>query len=73
MVFTSADVESALKPNDEISPELTAPVIEKKLGYIVDYARIGSLDTTLTMGEIVTRVTTSRHKPSPASPISPTR
>jgi hypothetical protein len=47
MVFTSSDVTAALIPGTIIPPELTAPVIVKKLGYVVDYAHIGILTPSL--------------------------
>ncbi|KAI2508499.1 hypothetical protein MHU86_5898 [Fragilaria crotonensis] len=73
VVFNSADVINALQPGTGISVELTAPVVAKKLGYIVDYARIGKLTPTLTMNEIVISVNTAhRQKMSPTSlPNSP--
>ena len=74
MVFSSSDVAAALIPGTNIPPELTAPVIVKKLGYIVDYAPIGTLTPTLTMNEIVASVTAfKRRVSSGGSASSPTR
>jgi hypothetical protein len=74
MVFSSSDVAAALIPGTNVPPELTAPVIVKKLGYIVDYAHIGILTPTLTMNEIVSSVTASKRRvSSEGSAASPTR
>ncbi|KAI2495820.1 hypothetical protein MHU86_18706 [Fragilaria crotonensis] len=64
MVFSSSDVAAALVSGTNIPPELTAPVIVKKLGYIVDYAPIGTLTPTLTMNEIVAAVTAFKRRVS---------
>ncbi|KAI2499912.1 hypothetical protein MHU86_14582 [Fragilaria crotonensis] len=68
MVFTSADISTALVQNGVVPEELTAPVIVKKLGYIVDYARIGELTESTTMTQILSTVTSLHHsKPSTSS------
>jgi hypothetical protein len=53
MVFTSGDVATALVPNEGIPKELSAPVIVKKLGYVVEYAQFGTFTTATTMNDIV--------------------
>ncbi|KAI2490879.1 hypothetical protein MHU86_23702 [Fragilaria crotonensis] len=75
MVFSSADVAAALVSGTNVPPELTAPVIIKKLGYIVDYAQFGTLSPTLTMNDIVSAVTTFKQRGSTGSGAasSPTR
>ena len=74
MVFSSADVAAALVSGTNIPPELTAPVIVKKLGYIVDYAHLGTLTSTLTMNDIVSSVTASKQRVSQGGSVSsPTR
>ena len=75
MVFTSIDVAEAFAPSQEIPAEATAPVIVKKLGYIVDYARIGVLTETTTMNDLVRLVTSSSRQVSHrgSQPHSPSR
>ena len=73
MVFTSSDVAAALVPSNNIPAELTAPVIVKKLGYIVDFARIGVLTRDTTMNDIVKKVTASQQKTITSTPSSPSR
>ena len=73
MVFTSSDVAAALVPSNNIPAELTAPVIVKKLGYIVDFARIGVLTRETTMNDIVKKVTASQQKTITSTPSSPSR
>ena len=67
MVFTSADISTALVPNGVVPEALTAPVIVKKLGYIVDYARIGELTESTTMAQILSTVTSPNHSKQPTS------
>ncbi len=59
MDFSSADVATALASATNIPPKLTALVIIKKLGCIVDYAYIGTLTPTLTMNDIVVSAVTA--------------
>ena len=77
MVFTSADVTASLSANTDdatISEKLRSLVIIKKLGYTVDFARIGSLTPETTMNEIVKAVMTPVKQASyTASPTSPSR
>jgi hypothetical protein len=75
MVFSSADVAAALVSGTNVPPELTAPVLIKKLGYMVDYAQFGTLSPTLTMNDIVSAVTTFKQRGSTGSGAasSPTR
>jgi hypothetical protein len=73
MVFSSADVVTALVPGTGMPGELLTPVIVKKLGYIVDFAPLGTLTSTLTMNDIVARVTASKQRYSGAGASSPTR
>lgn len=63
-VFTSADVAVALTPTETIPFDVTAPVVLKKLGLIVDYSRVGCLFDDLTMQEIVKNLHTHSLKPS---------
>jgi hypothetical protein len=52
--FTSANMTAALTPCDTLPEELTALVIVKKLGYIVDYARVaGTMTPQTSMNDIV--------------------
>ena len=67
MVFTSADISTALVSNGVVPEELTAPVIVKKLGYIVDYARFGELTESTTMTQILSAVTSPHHSKQPTS------
>lgn len=39
MVFSSTDVTTALVPGEGVPEDVPVPVIVKKLGYIVDFAR----------------------------------
>lgn len=55
-VFTSTDVATALRPGSGIPPELSAPVIVRKLGYVIDYAQLGTLTSATTMDDIVSAV-----------------
>jgi hypothetical protein len=74
MVFSSSDVAAALVPGTQgIPSELTAPVIVKKLGYIIDYAQIGTLTPASTMNDIVSLVTASKQRPYPTAASSPSR
>ena len=77
-VFSSADVAVALTPTDSIPVEVTAPVIVKKLGLIVDYSRVGCLSDDLTMQDIVKILHTHSLKPAftsgcTSTPTSPAR
>jgi hypothetical protein len=74
MVFTLTDVAEAFAPGTDIHVEATAPVIVKKLGYVVDFARIGVLANDTTMNDIFKsvssshrRATTGGHPHSPPS------
>lgn len=71
VVFTSTDVSESLTPNEGFSAPLTNPATKKKLGYVVDYTRVGTLDTAVSMNEIVRVVTTSKQKTYTVSPGSP--
>ncbi len=62
MVFTLTDVAEAFAPGTVIHVEATAPVIVKKLGYVVDFARIGVLTNDTTMNDIVKSVSSSYHR-----------
>ncbi|KAI2510963.1 hypothetical protein MHU86_3435 [Fragilaria crotonensis] len=77
MVFTSADVSTSLSDTSDgvaIPEELRSLVLVKKLGYIVDFARIGLLTPETTMNDIVKAVTTPvKQSASIASPTSPSR
>lgn len=74
MVFSSTDVTTALVPGEGVPEDVPVPVIVKKLGYIVDFARVGSLTTDILMNDLVKRVTSSqRSTPSSGSPYSPSR
>lgn len=77
MVFTSADVSTSLSDSSDgvaIPEELRSLVLIKKLGYIVDFARIGSLTPETTMNDIVKAVTAPvKQGTSIASPTSPSR
>lgn len=75
MVFTSADMTAALTPGDKLPEELTAPVIVKKLGYIVDYARVGTLTPQTSMSDIVKSVNkaAARANTTLLQPTSPSR
>ena len=73
MVFSSADISAALVPDQGFPPELIAPVIVKKLGYIVDFAQFGTLTPTMTMNDIVSSVTTSKQRSLTPAAQSPTR
>lgn len=77
MVFTSADVSTSLSDSSDgvaIPEELRSLVLIKKLGYIVDFARIGSLTPETTMNDIVKAVTAPvKQGTSIASPTSPLR
>ena len=42
-VFTSGDVATASRPGTVVPSELSAPVIDRKLSYVVDYAQFGTL------------------------------
>jgi hypothetical protein len=53
MVFSSTDVATALIPGDTLPAEATSPVVVKKLGYVVDFARIGDLTEHTLMHDIV--------------------
>ena len=53
MVFISGEVATALVPSEGVPKELSAPVIVKKLGYVVEYARFGTLTPATTKGDIV--------------------
>lgn len=55
-VFTSSDVTAALAPGSGVPPELSAPVIVHKLGYVVDFAQFGTLTESMTMDDIVSAV-----------------
>ena len=66
-VFTSEDVAAALVPGGSVPPELSKPVIVKKLGYVVDYAQFGTLSAELTMDDIIDTVKPRVHPTSPAS------
>ncbi|KAI2497480.1 hypothetical protein MHU86_17030 [Fragilaria crotonensis] len=66
MVFTSADVSTSLSDSSDgvaIPEELRSLVLIKKLGYIVDFARIGSLTPETTMNDIVKAVTAPVKQP----------
>ncbi len=73
MVFSSADVATALVTTNGLPTERTAPVIVKKLGYIVDFSQFGTLTPDSTMNDIVMRVTASKQRPYPTPVNSPTR
>ena len=74
-VFSATDVAVALTPMDTIPAEVTAPVIVKKLGVIVDYSRVGCLCENITMQEIVQDLHARSLKPAftPSTPTSPAR
>jgi hypothetical protein len=70
-VFTSGDVATALRPGTGVPSELSAPVIVRKLGYVVDYAQFGTLSLATTMDDIVSSV---KHRAAlPIVPGSPAR
>ena len=74
MVFTSGDVATALVPSEGVPKELSAPVIVKKLGYVVDYARFGTLTPATTMNDIVSAVMSSKQRATASNvPSSPAR
>ena len=66
MVFTSTDLTATLTSLEGLPEEITAPVVVKRLRYIVDYARVRELTAQTTMNEIV-RGVTSIHTPAPAT------
>ena len=66
-VFTADDVAAALVAGG-VPPELSKPVIVKKLGYVVEYAQFGTLSAELTMDDIIDTVKPRVHPTSPASP-----
>ena len=74
MVFTSTDVAAAFTPGPDIPVEATAPVVVKKLGYVVDFARIGALTPNTTMNDIVQSVSPSHRRATVGGlPHSPSR
>ena len=74
MVFTSGDAATALVPSEGVPKELSAPVIVKKLGYVVDYARFGTLTPATTMNDIVSAVMSSKQGATTSNvPRSPAR
>ena len=73
MVFSSADVATALATANGVPSELNAPVIVKKLGYIIDYAQFGTLTPDSTMNDIVARVTAAKRRSYTTPTNSPTR
>ena len=62
IVFTCDDVNEFFKSNFETTPV----VIKKRLGFIVDYSKIGPLGT-MTMSKIVTAVTASKMQGAPSA------
>lgn len=56
--FRSEDVSAALTADGvhDLFVALTAPVVIRKLGYVVNYAAIGTLTPDLSMNEIIHRV-----------------
>ena len=78
MVFTSADVTATITDGtvgNNIPKELKSIVVMKKLGYIVDFARIGQLTAETTMNDVVKSVVDSVNSPKAthSSPQSPSR
>jgi hypothetical protein len=73
MVFSSADVATALASANGVPTELNAPVIVKKLGYIIDYAQFGTLTPDSTMNDIVARVNAAKRRLYTTPTNSPTR
>ncbi|KAI2513043.1 hypothetical protein MHU86_1334 [Fragilaria crotonensis] len=70
----TTDVAAAFAPSADIPAEATAPVIVKKLGYVVDFARVGTLTADTTMNDIVTGVSSSyRRVNTTGYPTSPSR
>ena len=70
-VFTSGDVATALRPGSGVPSELSAPVIVRKLGYVVDYAQFDTLTPAMTTDDIVSLV---KHRGTlPIIPGSPAR
>jgi hypothetical protein len=65
-LFTSEDVKTALVSGNGMPEELLAPVVVKKVGCIVDYARIGILTPDLTLDVIMSQLDASKQKTSPA-------
>ena len=61
MVFNSTDVTTTLTSRDGLPEEITSPVIVKRLGYIVDFARVGVLTDQTTMNDVVRGVTMINH------------
>ena len=62
IVFTCTDVNEFFKSNFETTPV----VIKKRLGFIVDYSKIGTLGT-ITMSKIVTAVNTAKMQGAPSA------
>ena len=73
MVFSSVDVATALVTTNGVPKELTAPVIVKKLGYIIDYAQFGTLTPDSMMNDIVARVTAAKQRSYTTPSNSPAR
>jgi hypothetical protein len=55
-VFTSGDVATALRPGTGVPSELSALVIVRKLGFVVDNPQFGTLTPAMTMDDIVSLV-----------------
>lgn len=60
--FSAADVETALVPGNGLPDEILAPVIIKKVGCVVDYAKIGVLATDLHLDDIMSHLTEVNRK-----------
>ena len=62
--FSSEDVKAALVTGNGMPAEILTPVIVKKIGCVVDYAKIGTLTADLTLDDVVGHLTASERKVS---------
>jgi hypothetical protein len=72
-LFTSDDVNEVLTKSEGFSDQMTSPLTKKKLGFVVDYARFGPIDTANSMDGIVRVVGCGKQDMYPVSPGSPGR
>jgi hypothetical protein len=53
VVFSAHDVEEDIKESKNPGPLLKSVLLHKKLGYIFEFAKYGTLDTEMTINDIV--------------------
>jgi hypothetical protein len=53
VVFSAHDVEEEIKESKNPGPLLKSVLLHKKLGYIFEFAKYGTLDTAMTINDIV--------------------